>query len=123
VNEKNDCGFLIWDEDGDPTSEDYIEKERIPKVVGNIIGGTTIETYESGSGGYAFRQPNKMGKSQSENKMKKLGELIQLTIDNDEEIKKLLSKRNNEKIAAENLLKEYNNKLVKIIHDLRFCRW
>jgi hypothetical protein len=49
--------------------------------------------------------------------------LIQLTIDNNEEIKKLLSKRKNEKIAAENLLKEYNNKLVKIIRDLRFCRW
>lgn len=123
VIEKNDCGFLIWDGNGDPPSEDYIEKEQIPKVFENIIGGIGIETYESESGGYAFKQPNKIGKAKSENKMKKLGELIQLTIDNNEEIRKLLSKRKNEKIAAENLLKEYNNKLVKIIHDLRFCRW
>ena len=121
--EKNDLGFLIWAEAGDPPSEDYIEKEKIPQVVENIIGGTTIETYKSGSGGYAFRQPNKMGKSKSENKMKKLGELIRVTISDNEEIGKLLSKRENEKSAAENLLKEYNKKLVKVIRDLRFCRW
>jgi len=121
--EKNDCEFLIWDGNGDPPSEDYIEKEQIPKIFEHVIGGIGIETYKSGSGGYAFRPPNKIGKADSEEKMKKLDELIQLTIDNDEEIKKLLSKRNNEKITAEKLLETYNNKLVKIIHDLRFCRW
>ncbi len=121
--EKNGCEFLIWEGNGDPPSEDYIEKEKIPKIFENIIGGIGIETYKSGDDRYAFRPPNKIGKAGSEEKMKKLGELIQLTIDNDEEIKKLLSKRNNEKITAEKLLETYNNKLVKIIHDLRFCRW
>ena len=114
---------MIWDGNGDPPLEDYIEKEQIPKIFEHVIGGIDIETYKSGDGRYAFKPPNKIGKADSEEKMKKMGELIQLTINNDEPIKKLLSKRNDEKITAEKLLGTYNNKLVKIIHDLRFCRW
>lgn len=121
--EKNDCEFLMWDGNGDPPSEDYIEKEQIPKIFEHVIGEIGIETYKSGDDRYAFTPPNKIGKAKLKEKMKKLGELIQLTIDNDEGIKKLLSKRKTEKIAAEKILEKYNNKLVKIIHDLRFCRW
>ncbi len=121
--EKNNCEFLIWDGNGELPLEDYIEKKQIPKIFEHVIEGINIETYKSGSGGYAFRPPNKMGNSKSENKMKKLGGLIQSAIDDNEEIKKLLTKRKTEKIKAEKLLKDYNNKLVKVIHDLRFCRW
>lgn len=121
--EKNNCEFLILDGNGDPPSEDYIEKEQIPKIFEHVIGGIGIDTYKSGDDRYAFSPPNKIGKADSEEKMKKLGELIQSTINNDEPIKKLLSKRNNEKSTAGELLETYNNKLVKIIHDLRFCRW
>ena len=123
MNEENDCGFLIWEGDGDPSSGDFIEKKQIPRIVKNVIGGTPIKIYQSGYGGYALEKPYQNVRARSENTLKNLGELIKSTIDNDDEIKKLLSKCKKEKMVAEKLLAKYNTTLIKIIHDLRFCRW
>ena len=54
--------------------------------------------------------------------LKSLRDLIE-SMASDNAVKELIKARDEAKDGAKRLLEKYNNKLEKVIHDLRFCVW
>jgi len=119
---KEGFGSMIWEGEGDQPLEDYVDMNSIPYSIERIIKGATLEGGKSGDGRHTLKCPRTIAKTTSKDIIEKLRDLIQSIADN-EEIKKLFSKRDKAKGDADELLKRYNNKLAKVIQDLRFCRW
>jgi len=119
---KEGLGSMIWGGVGDQPLEDYVEIERIPSSIENIIKGSPLEEGKSGDGRYTLKCPSRIAKTTSKDMIEKLRDLIQSLVD-DEGIKELFAKRDKAKGDVDELLKRYNNKLDVVIQDLRFCRW
>jgi len=123
--EEEGFGSMIWDSEGELPSDDYVEMPCIPHCIETIIKrGLTLDVKKSGDGRYALDCHRIIARATSKDMIKKLKKLIQSVVDGEGEgIKELFTKRDNAKGDADELLKRYNNKLVNVIQDLRFCRW
>lgn len=118
-------GSMIWEGEGELPSDDYVDMSCIPHCIETIIKqGLALNVKKSGDGRYALSCHRIIARAASKDMIKKLKKLIQSVVDDEGEgIKKLFAKRDKAKGDADKLLKRYNNKLAKVIQDLRFCRW
>lgn len=116
---------MIWEGKGDQPLEDYVDMNIIPYIIERIIkGSSTLKEGKSGDGRHTLKCPNTIAKTTSKDMIEKLRNLIQSIVDDEGDgIRELFAKRDKAKGDADELLRRYNNKLAKVIQDLRFCRW
>ena len=133
---KEELDFTNWDGKGKEPSEDFTIPYAIPPCIDYIIGekeSLTIQKEDrieserkrvitAGTGRLILLCHGIIAKADSESKIKQLNDLIQ-SMANDEEVKGFITKRDELKIDMEQKMDMYNNKLAKVIQDLRFCRW
>jgi len=115
---KESFDYMIWNGEGDKPLGDYVDMKRIPYSIENIVRGPPLKEEKKEDGRYALQATSTFAKTTSEDKIEKLKKLIQLVAD-DDEIKKLFTKRDDAERDVEEALKLYNNKLAMVIHDLR----
>jgi len=119
VFKKEGFGSIIWNGEGNKPLGDYINPERIPLPIENIINGHPLKIEEPrGDGRYMLQCPDTMAKTTSKDKAEKLKELIEY-VARDYEVKELITKRDEAKKEIDKALKDYNDRFVKVIYDLR----
>ena len=122
---KKKLKFIIWDGKDQP-SEDFIERKYFLSSLENIIvNGETLKIGKSGDTRYtltSLSRVHQIAKSTSKEKIEELKGLIE-TIAQSEEIKKSIAQRDKTKNDVDDIIKKYNKKLAKIIHDIRFSLW
>jgi hypothetical protein len=121
--EREHFDLMIWKEDGEKPLVDYVELQKIPVCINFIISGNASLTERRGDDGiYKLLCHSTLAKTTSESKKNKLRDLI-LSIANDDDVKELIAKRDKAENDVKPALVIYNNKLARVIQDLRFCRW
>ena len=122
---KEGFGSMIWEDEGELLSDEYVDMTGIPNCIEAIIKrGLVLNVKKSGGGGYVLECHRKIARVTSKDMIEKLKNLIQSIVDDEGAgIQELFAKRDNAKDDVDELLKGYNNKLAKVIQDLRFCRW
>ena len=124
LSEKN-LNFLILNNEKEKSPEDYIFPERAALYLDDTISGkknTSPEIKVDSDGRYMLSYHSTIAKATSETKINSLRDLIEF-LRSDKKIKELVEKRDKAKNDAKRLMDKYNDKLAKVIHDLRFCVW
>lgn len=133
---KEELDFTNWDGKGKEPSEDFIIPQAVPSSIDYIIRGIKSLTVQkenrkesergrvitAGTGRCILLCHGVIAKTDSESKINPLKDVIQ-SMANAEEVKELIAKRDKMKNDMEQKRDMYNNKLAKVIQDLRFCRW
>lgn len=96
---------------------DYLKPKQIPSSIENINSGNPLQI-DKGVVKSVGTPITKTSMDQSE----KLRDLID-SVAKGVEVKKVITDRDEAKKKVDTALKEYNDKLAKVIQDLRFCRW
>lgn len=124
LSEKN-LNFLILNNKNGKSSEDYIFLDGAALYLDDTISSkknTSLEIKGGSDGRHMLSYHSTIAKATSETKINSLRDLIEF-LRSDKKIKELVEKRDKAKNDAKRLMDKYNDKLAKVIHDLRFCVW
>lgn len=113
---KEELNFKFEEKWGKKTSDNFV----IPKLVALRIDSSPPDEEKGSDGSYILSYGNKkIAKTYSENEKKKLVDLIQSMVE-DDEVKELIAKRDQVRNDVEQAKDMYNNKLAKVLNYLRF---
>ena len=122
VFKKEGFSSIIWNGEGNTPLGDYIDLERIPYSIEYIIKNrhppNIVKPRGGGDGRYMLQCSDIMAKTTSIDKAEKIKELIE-NVARDYEVKKRIAKRDGAEKEIDEALKDYNDKIVKVIYNLR----